>query len=139
MTGVQTCALPISKKLAIELQCFHGDGCNSGFSRYCLQKALPIKSMEKYDEVQCEISIKLAGLTDMCSCPKCGFQADVPSGQKVFQCPVAKVRFLLLFTPFLLLFTPTTHRVWNSISSLVPALTFLIPIAFKVAHKFLPV
>lgn len=79
-----------SKKLAIELQCFHGDGCNSGFSRYCLQKALPTKSMEKYDEVQCEISIKLAGLTDMCSCPKCGFQADVPSGQKVFQCPVAK-------------------------------------------------
>jgi hypothetical protein len=79
-----------SKKLAIELQCFHGDGCNSGFSRFFLQKALPTKSMEKYDEIQCEISIKLAGLTDMCSCPKCGFQADVPSGQKVFECPAAK-------------------------------------------------
>lgn len=83
-----------SKKLAIELQCFHGDGCNSGFSRSFLQKALPAKSMEKYDEVQCEISIKLAGLTDMCSCPKCGFQADVPSGQKVFECPVAKCLFV---------------------------------------------
>ena len=78
-----------TKKLAIELQCFHGDGCNSGFSRAFLQKALPTKSMEKYDEIQCEISIKLAGLVDMCSCPKCGFQADVPSGQKVFECPVA--------------------------------------------------
>jgi TRIAD3 protein (E3 ubiquitin-protein ligase RNF216) len=79
-----------SKKLSIELQCFHGDGCSSGFSRSFLQKALPTKSMEKYDEIQCEISIKLAGLTDMCSCPKCGFQADVPSGQKVFECPAAK-------------------------------------------------
>ena len=79
-----------TKKLAIELKCFHGDGCNSGFSRSFLQKALPTKTMQKYDEIQCEISIKLAGLTDMCSCPKCGFQADVPSGQKVFECPVAK-------------------------------------------------
>jgi hypothetical protein len=82
-----------TKKLAIELKCFHGDGCNSGFARSFLQKALPAKSLEKYDEVQCEINIKLAGLTDMCSCPKCGFQADVPTGQKIFECPAATCNY----------------------------------------------
>lgn len=43
-----------TKKLAIELLCFQGD-CTSTFSRKCLEKALPYKSMEKYDKVQFEI------------------------------------------------------------------------------------
>jgi hypothetical protein len=84
-----------SKKLAIELQCFHGDGCISGFSREFLIKALPPKAIKKYDEVQFEVSIKLAGLqSNICSCPKCHYQADVPEGQKLFECPVATCRFM---------------------------------------------
>jgi hypothetical protein len=84
----------VTKQLASELQCFHGDGCGSGFSRPILQKALPSTSLKKYDEVQCEVSIKLAGLhTNMCSCPKCGFQADVPEGQRLFECPMTTCRF----------------------------------------------
>ena len=45
---------PKTKKLATELLCFQGD-CSSTFSRKCLEKALPPKTMEKYDKVQFEI------------------------------------------------------------------------------------
>lgn len=84
-----------TKKLASELQCFHGDGCSSGFSREFLEKALPPKALKKYDEVQFEVSIKLSGLqSNICSCPKCGYQADVPDGQKLFECPVATCLFI---------------------------------------------
>jgi TRIAD3 protein (E3 ubiquitin-protein ligase RNF216) len=82
-----------TKKPALELICFHGDGCSSGFHRACLEKALPLKTLQKYDEVQFQVSIEQAGLCDVCSCPKCGFQADVPPEQKVFQCPVAECRY----------------------------------------------
>jgi hypothetical protein len=80
-----------TKQPALELKCFHGDGCSSGFHRACLKKALPPKSLQKYDEVQFQVSIERAGLSaNVCSCPKCGFQADVPKEQKIFQCPVAE-------------------------------------------------
>lgn len=80
-----------TKKPALEVKCFHGDGCSSGFLRTHLEKALPPKSLQKYDEVQFQVSIERAGLgASVCSCPKCGFQADVPAGQKVFECPVAE-------------------------------------------------
>jgi hypothetical protein len=74
--------------LALELKCFHSDGCTSGFSRASLEKALPPKLMKNYDEVQFKIKIEIAGLRDICYCPQCGFQADVPPMQKVFSCPV---------------------------------------------------
>ena len=46
---------PETKKPALELMCFHGDGCRSGFGRACLEKALPIKTIEKYDSIQFQI------------------------------------------------------------------------------------
>jgi len=82
-----------TKQPALELLCCYGggDGCSSGFHRGCLEKALPPKTLQKYDEVQFQISIERAGLShNVCSCPKCGFQADVPETQRVFQCPVAE-------------------------------------------------
>lgn len=44
-----------TKQPAMELKCFHGDGCYSGFARDCLEKALPLKTMQKYDSLQCQI------------------------------------------------------------------------------------
>lgn len=43
-----------TKTLATELLCFQGD-CTSTFSRKCLEKALPYRTLEKYDKVQFEI------------------------------------------------------------------------------------
>lgn len=81
-----------SKQPALELLCCYGgdNGCSSGFDRHYLEKALPPKTLKKYDEVQFTVTVQRAGLSTVCSCPKCGFQADVPETQKVFQCPVAE-------------------------------------------------
>jgi len=82
-----------TKQPALELKCFHSDGCCSGFNRSALEKALPEKSLQKYDEIQFQVSLEAAGINDMCSCPKCGFQAALPPTQKVFQCPVIDCRY----------------------------------------------
>lgn len=78
-----------SKQPNLEVKCFHGDGCSSGFDRLLLEKALPPKTLEKYDEVQFQATIQRAGLSDIFSCPKCGYQASLPASQKIFCCPVA--------------------------------------------------
>lgn len=44
-----------TKKPNVELKCFHSDGCNSGFDRACLDKALPRATIEKYDSMQFQI------------------------------------------------------------------------------------
>ena len=82
-----------TKQPALELKCFHSDGCSSGFNRSALETALPPKSLQKYDEIQFQVSIEAAGINDMCSCPKCGFQAALPPTQKVFQCPNIDCRY----------------------------------------------
>jgi len=85
-----------TKQPALELLCCYGgdaEGCSSGFDRHYLEKALPPKTLKKYDEVQFTVSIQRAGLSTVCSCPKCGFQADVPETQKVFQCPVVECSY----------------------------------------------
>jgi len=46
---------PMTKKPALELLCFHSDGCRSGFTRSSLEKALPTQSIEKYDTLQFQI------------------------------------------------------------------------------------
>lgn len=83
-----------TKQPALELQCCHGDGCSAGFARASLSKALPSKVLQKYDEIQFQLSIDQAGLRDkMCQCPRCGYSADVPSTQRVFTCPIAECGF----------------------------------------------
>lgn len=79
-----------TKKRSLELKCFHPDGCNSGFDREYLEKALPVKTLNKYDEIQFQVSLETAGMDDICSCPKCGFQAAVPQTQMIFFCPVVE-------------------------------------------------
>jgi hypothetical protein len=76
-----------TKKPAHEIQCFHGDGCSSGFDRELLEKALTTKTLAKYDELQFKVSLEAAGLS-LVSCPKCAFQVELPVGQKILTCPV---------------------------------------------------
>lgn len=45
----------LTKKPALELTCFHGDGCRSGFTRAYLEKALPQNTLQKYDIMQSQI------------------------------------------------------------------------------------
>jgi hypothetical protein len=49
-------------KPALELLCCHGDGCQSPFQEVHLQKALPYKTLEKYNELQFQAAIEQAGL-----------------------------------------------------------------------------
>jgi TRIAD3 protein (E3 ubiquitin-protein ligase RNF216) len=81
------------KQPALELKCFHGDGCSSGFNRACLEKALPLKVLRKHDELQFQVSIERAGLSDVIECPKCGFQAALDASLKVFSCPVEDCQY----------------------------------------------
>jgi hypothetical protein len=76
-----------TKKPSHEIQCFHGDGCSSGFDRELLEKALSAKTLAKYDELQFKVSLEAAGLS-LVSCPKCAFQVELPVGQKILTCPV---------------------------------------------------
>lgn len=55
---------PDTKAPALELLCFHTDGCDEGFDRAMLQKALPPKILERYDELQSQLSLEQAGLRD---------------------------------------------------------------------------
>lgn len=78
-----------TKKPALEIKCCEGSGCNSGFPEEMLQKVLPVKTWEKYSEMQARAQIDRAGLGEnLASCPKCGYQAFVPETQNIFECPV---------------------------------------------------
>lgn len=81
-----------TKKPAHELKCFHGD-CSSGFDRPTLEKALPERTLKKYDEIQFNISLQAAGLANMVTCPKCEFQAELPYDQKFLVCPVDTCKY----------------------------------------------
>lgn len=82
-----------TKQPSLELTCFHGDGCSSGFHRVCLEKALPEKVLRKYDELQFQVTIERAGLSDVVTCPQCNFQAALDSSVTVFSCPVEDCRY----------------------------------------------
>ncbi|CAB9510225.1 protein ligase RNF216 [Seminavis robusta] len=85
---------PKTREPALELLCFHGDGCSSGFDRFFLQRSLKPKVLEKYDELQSRINVEKAGLVAMmCSCPKCGYSAAVDKAQNIFLCPNVECRF----------------------------------------------
>jgi hypothetical protein len=53
-----------TKKPQHELKCPHGDGCDSGFQEDFLQKALPFKTLEKYNELQFKAAMEQAGLRE---------------------------------------------------------------------------
>jgi hypothetical protein len=54
-----------TKKAASELMCMFSDGCSSGFGMASLQKALPEKTLNKYNEIQFHVAIDKAGLDDL--------------------------------------------------------------------------
>lgn len=78
---------------SMELRCFHPDGCESGFAREFMQKALPRQILEKYDELQASISVREAALENLVTCPKCTFQAQLDPTAQVFVCPIAHCGF----------------------------------------------
>ena len=78
-----------------ELACPHGDGCDSTFSYPHLQKALPAKTLEKYNTLQARAVLEQAGLGEnMATCPKCAFQAYVAPDNQLFECPVEGCQFV---------------------------------------------
>eukprot|EP00977_Amphora_coffeiformis_P003498 scaffold655_cov162-Amphora_coffeaeformis.AAC.19 len=81
-----------TKRPAHELKCFQGD-CASGFDRKILEKALPQKTLEKYDSIQCSLALQAAGLECMVECPKCGFKVELSSDQKILICPVGSCKY----------------------------------------------
>ena len=54
-----------TKEAASELMCMFSDGCSSGFGTASLQKALPEKTLNKYNEIQFQAAIDKAGLDDL--------------------------------------------------------------------------
>jgi hypothetical protein len=83
-----------TKEPALDLLCFHPEGCDSPFERNILVKALTSDTLLKYDEIQANLAISKAGLCNLVTCPKCNFQADVTPSQKVFECPCDDCRFV---------------------------------------------
>lgn len=82
-----------TKEAATEIMCMFEDGCPSGFSVESLQKALPEKSLAKYNELQFHAAIEKACMDDLITCPKCDFQAVLPLTEMVFRCPVEECGF----------------------------------------------
>lgn len=83
-----------TKKPALHLLCCHSSGCQSPFQDAHLQKALPEKTLQKYNELQFRAQVDQAGLgQDLCTCPKCGFQVDLPETQMILKCPVEDCQF----------------------------------------------
>ena len=65
--GVNT----LTKEPNLELTCFHGEGCKSGFERSHLKRALKPKVLRKHDQMQTRTAVELAGMSDeLYSCPK---------------------------------------------------------------------
>jgi TRIAD3 protein (E3 ubiquitin-protein ligase RNF216) len=83
-----------TKKLELEVKCFHGDDCPSGFDDAFLEKASLSKVLGKLYEVQGQVNIEQAGLANVCRCPQCGFRAVLDTAQKVFSGPVHSCRFV---------------------------------------------
>ena len=84
-----------TKEPFLDLICFNGGGdeCSSCFDRYSLVKALDAKNLQKYDELQCQLAVDQVYGDDLVSCPKCGYRAALPEGQKIFSCPVEDCLF----------------------------------------------
>lgn len=83
-----------TKELELELKCFHGDDCSSGFDEAFLEKALPSKLLENLYAVQGQVNIERAGLANVCKCPQCGFKAVLDTARKVFSCPIVSCQFV---------------------------------------------
>jgi hypothetical protein len=54
-----------TKEPATELMCMFADGCSSGFCIISLQKALPEKTLAKYNDIQYQIAIAKAGMENL--------------------------------------------------------------------------
>jgi len=51
-----------------------------------LKRALTDKVFAKYEEAVCRDSVRKAGIEGLCQCPKCEYQAILPTNVSVFRC-----------------------------------------------------
>eukprot|EP00543_Licmophora_paradoxa_P001793 CAMPEP_0202452932 /NCGR_PEP_ID=MMETSP1360-20130828/11035_1 /ASSEMBLY_ACC=CAM_ASM_000848 /TAXON_ID=515479 /ORGANISM="Licmophora paradoxa, Strain CCMP2313" /LENGTH=496 /DNA_ID=CAMNT_0049071901 /DNA_START=40 /DNA_END=1530 /DNA_ORIENTATION=- len=80
---------PDTKLPSTELKCVHGDGCNAGFDTAVLETVLSEQTMQKYNELQFQALMTQAGIIqNLCTCPKCGYKAELPETQMIFRCPI---------------------------------------------------
>ena len=63
------------------------DGCPGYFVENELRRALDAKAFSRWVEQEAAVAVKAAGLTDLVSCPFCGYSAELPEGERVFVCP----------------------------------------------------
>ena len=54
-------------------------GCNSSFDEKVLQKALPHKVLQSYNDLRFKANIESANMPDVSTCPKCNYTAIVES------------------------------------------------------------
>eukprot|EP00112_Aurelia_sp_Birch-Aquarium-sp1_P024652 Seg788.8 transcript_id=Seg788.8/GoldUCD/mRNA.D3Y31 product="E3 ubiquitin-protein ligase RNF216" protein_id=Seg788.8/GoldUCD/D3Y31 len=62
------------------------DGCDSSFPLSQLKKVLPENLLDKYQERLQDESLKMVELPNLVRCPFCDYAAEMPEGDKVFQC-----------------------------------------------------
>lgn len=77
--------------MRFEMRCFDTSGCQSGYSRSLLRKALGEVLMDKLDTIQQRQEIEAAGIEGLHECPFCDFRAICP--------PVEEDREFRCFNP----------------------------------------
>lgn len=60
--------------------------CGANFPMSQLRKALPEKTLNKFQEIQQNEALKLANIENLFTCPHCEFAAEVTGEDKVFHC-----------------------------------------------------
>lgn len=99
---------PETKRNLLQLRCFQPkENCQSVFPRAALESSLMTATLRQHDEIQSSLNLAVAELKDLCSCPKCGYQAIVSGSSNssedkdkdrstrlvVFDCPVEDCRY----------------------------------------------
>ncbi|KAG5185647.1 hypothetical protein JKP88DRAFT_348220 [Tribonema minus] len=72
-----------------ELSCMDSSGCKAQFPDEFLQRALPEAVYTKFQQKAASAAAAAVCGDALFACPKCGTQAEVPAGVKVFACPQA--------------------------------------------------
>eukprot|EP00611_Tribonema_gayanum_P019564 TRINITY_DN340_c4_g1_i1.p1 TRINITY_DN340_c4_g1~~TRINITY_DN340_c4_g1_i1.p1 ORF type:complete len:679 (-),score=238.88 TRINITY_DN340_c4_g1_i1:932-2968(-) len=72
-----------------ELSCMDSSGCKAQFPDEFLKRALPEAVYTKFQQKAASAAAAAVCGDALFACPKCGTQAEVPTGVKVFACPQA--------------------------------------------------
>ena len=71
-----------------QMRCMHMSGtCKEIFAESQLLRAIPPKTMKKYDEARAKEALALASVSDLVSCPFCMTVVSLPPDNSVLDCP----------------------------------------------------